>query len=500
MNTIEVPFKKLVEIPVAETVEIPVERLVQQENNIQTYVDVPLPQEVIKEIVEDVYEEKVYHTIKTVYKPKFIPKYVDRYEDKIVDVRVEVPKLVFRNVFHEEFTDKNFESKTLVQRLHIKGENVPREMNTKIIREKINENQKKRFEESSQALARTLEENVKVKAQLDTLKEIHYNFSDTVGQKTTEQLLVQMRNQVASMESSLQAKTDETERLRNLLSQEKQIEQVTNYDQEMLPQLKEQIRNIREHNDYLQSLVRQGGFKNEVFEAATELMSQQMVREAPVTTRIQAARPQSRSVSSYGTGSYSGQSSRSVSPVPRYTQPITTSTYQPSYPKVARQSSPAPQRVAVGNAYQSSQVYRPVQVQRTYQPYSRGSGSYYSSGESGSNSSYSSRSVSPIPVRVNNAPSMVSNTSSRPFSKYQREIDSVVNKTQRPLGPTPLVGSRPSEAYSRQAADFMVSGRSPQSTMDGKPVSSASTSYPHTLNNTGRLIGDFSMVNSVNRK
>lgn len=471
--------------------EIPIEKLVEQVNTIETYVDVPLPQEVIREVVEDVYEEKVYSVVKTVYKPKFIPKYVDRYVDKFVDVKIEVPKLVFREVIQEEFTDKPFESTTIVQRLDIKGQNIPREMNTKIIREVLSENQKRTFNESSRVLAKALEENVNSKAQLDSLNEIHRIFSDTASQKTTEQLLNQLRNQAASMESSLKTKTEEVQRLRDQLGQEKQIEQVITYDEETIPQLREQIQNIKEHNEYLRSIVRQGGFKDETFEVGTELVHHNTIREAPVTSRIQAALPYSANACSYNTGSYSSRSSRSNSPAPRYTQPITTSAYPTSYPKVVRQSSPAPQRVTVGNVIPTAQAYRPAQ--QFYQDNSRSSSAY----SSGPSRSYSSRSVSPSPIKVSQGQPRVSNIGTGYKNNYQREIDSVVNKYQRPAGPTPVQPIN-NDSYRRMANDFMDSGRSPLNSIEGgKQWSNASTSYPNTLNNTGRLIGDYSMVNQA---
>lgn len=507
---VEVPFTKIVEVPVIEHVEIPVERLVSETVYRDDTVEIPLTQEVVKEVVEDVYKEKVFHLVKEVYKPKFIPKYVDKYIDKYVDVIEYVPNLKFVEIYSEKNIDKPCEVTTSIQRLNVKGLNIPKPMNTYIKREVLSEAQKRRFDESSRNLAKAIEDNVKAKAALDGLNNLHRAGSHTINQRVTDQMVNQMRNQIQNMEMSLRTKEEEASRLRHQLSQEKQIEQVVSHDREMIPILQQQIRNIKEHNAYLRDLARQGQFFEEVVEVGSEVVGHQVSGGVNhPTTRVSQLAPHSRS-ESYYSGSYSSRSSRSVSPSPvlahsaypvihptsrvlnqspRHTQPVPrlTTTHNTAYPNAVRRSSPAPQRVVAASPRVISghiPATGPIQNRVQSRPMRSRSSSVYSSG--GSYSSYSSRSPSPVPIRHHSG--LANRVPQR--STYQSQVDSVVAPYSRHNGPTPV------RAINN---DFGTSIRSTnQSYVGGKPFSTASTIGPNTIQNTGRLIGDYSMAQRSN--
>lgn len=471
----------------------------------------PLPQEVIKEVVEDVYNEKVFSVVKQIEKPKFIPRYVDRYVDKYVDVHVYVPHLVFKEVVTERNVDKLCEVTTTVNRLNIRGVTVPKPMNTYVKREVISDALKRRYDEASRNLAQAIEENVKTRAVLDGLHNYQRAKANSISPKVDQQVISQLRNQIQNLENSIRLKEEEANRLRMQLSQEKPIEQVMNYDREMIPVLQEQIRNIREHNAYLRDLARQGRFHDEVVEVGSEVVGHNVIVGQPRQV-VHAGVPLSGSASYY-TGSYSGSyssaNSRSVSPVPRvissglpptlarplvgpvsprHTQPIRGVPVQNSvFPNVLRKSSPAPQRLVAASPRVVGGpvplVSQPLPARVTAPVYSRSTSPYSSRG---SYSSYSSRSPSPVSARHYASATRLP----VPRSPYQAQVDSVVRgypSSTRPTIPPPVFN------------DLGGSMRSTyQSLAGGKPFSAASTFNPSTFGNTGKLYGDYSLANKQN--
>ena len=503
------PFTKIIQVPTTEYVEIPIERLVADTKYHEDTIDIPLTQEVVKEVVEDVYKEKVFHLVKEVSKPKFIPKYVDRYVDKFVDINVYVPQIKIVEIVSEKQTDKPCEVVTNVQRLNVKGINIPRPMNTFVKREVLSENLKRRFDDASRTLGQAIEENIKMKAQLDGLRNLQRAGAHTIDQRVNDQMINQLRSQVQSMEQSLRVKEDENNRVRHQLGQERQIEQVVNYDREMIPVLQEQIRNIKEHNAYLRDLARQGQFYEEVVEVGSQVVGHNVtggVREPRQV--VTTAAPLSGSASYYS-GSYSSRSSRSGSPSPVYRQPLTSAINPVSRvaPPSPRLTQPIQRVVGANQVYQTApRRSSPAPVMRmpgsprivggqtpgvSHQYVARGNGrvipsrssSAYSSGGS-QYSSYSSRSPSPAPAQ------RYESSIRQPLrSNYQTQVDAVYSPFPRQSVP---VSARASPF------DFMNSGRSTYQSMAGaKPFSTASTMNPSTFGNTGKLIGDYSMINQA---
>ena len=487
--------------------EIPVETLRVETKTTDRVKEVPLEQEVIKEMVEDVYVEKEYVINKIIEKPIFVPKVVTRYIDKYVDVKefIEVP--VFKEVIIEETHDKQIDAVTKVERLRVTGKASMVPMNTTVRGETISAAQVKRFNDSSRQLAQCLEENIRVRAELDHIKGL-IDFKNHKKNVVSEQMIQDMRRRLNDLHNSLDGRRAENDNVRKRVEYDPELTTDVRYDSSDMPVLQAQIRSIREHNQDLLRLVNQGKFDDRITNVDRHL----------VATNVSHPRGSvsSRSyVSGSPSGSYTSRSvSRSVSPEIRYSQPITRVVHgAPIAERAVRRTSPLPVRREVVGVAQPAPISRanqrvvgnPVRIVRATSPVYSGSRTPASS-----YSSYSgtpSRSLSPLPqqrhivdsrmqTRAGVAPQYSSRTPidfNHTFgarSKYQSTIDQVKSKPAGGIYDRQAIGQLSFAAPATGAQDFMSSVNS-NSSKYARP--SLSTQFPDSIRgNSNKLIGDYS--------
>jgi len=449
INEIEYPLNKAVPVPVVQNITLPVQRVKEDRQIIDRVVDVPLPQEIVKEIVHDVIVEKEIIVNKIITKRVPVPRYVDKYVDKIVEVQVRIERPQFVEVPSEEITPKPVDLVTTVQKLRVQGRSTPAPMNTLIRGQVLNPQQIRRFEESSRNLALIVEDNIKLKAELEPLLQTR-NILLRDPNRVTPEMVESLRNQKISLESSVQGLEAECARLRGIISSEVQLQEVPRFDSSLVPVLMEQIRNIRSTNDYLKGIAQKGKFNEEVIQTGKEIVSTNI---PPGMTGVYGniiGRVGSRGSSV----SYSG-SSRSVSPGP-----------------ITRTIHPTVQRISHGAPYPAREVRRTSPIPTVTRGPTRVTTGYpvasqvrtYSPGYSSSGSSRSSRSPSPtiynagggVTRQYAQAPSVRTN---QVFGSndYQQQVDNILGS--------------PAQTY---GLDRSLSQKN-------APLSTVSTQYPATL-------------------
>ena len=511
-----------------EEVEIPVERVKEERRMVETVREVPLEQEVIKEIVEDVLVYKDYFIKKIIDKPIFVPQYITRYVDKFVDVKetIEVPKFVETIIEHT--VDKDFDAITKVERLNVRGVAKAVPMNTLVRGEVLSQKQMNRFNQSSLMLAEALEENIKVRAEIDHLKE-RLRYQQNKPFVVTPEIINQLRNQVDHLSKEFEAKKIQNADVRRRVESDTELNIDIKYDSTDLSAIQAQIRSIREHNEFLKGVARKGKFEETVVEIGRSVVASS--RGAPL---------HSGSSGSYDSvsGSYSSrspsqeiryqpqQASRVVQGGRVYGERVVRASPSPVERDI-RRSSPAPvYSRQVLNGYESSVqprgyrvserpvetrlVDRPVESRVNYVPngqnrvYSNSrpySGSYSGTYSGSSYSSYSRtpsyRTVSPSPepyrLSSNNLPVRQSSrvegsrvvhppTNAPAKSKYQSTVDQVKN-----AGFT-LTNTSHATPQFRNESNFMNTESSDSYSL--KPRDTVSTSN-NTFGQRG-LIGDYS--------
>lgn len=453
-------FPRIVERPVTEHVEIPVERLRQEIKTTDTFVDVPLEKHRIVEKVQDTIKEVEVPLTRIVEKTKIVPKIVERYVDKYVDTYVYVTNPIYKEVVVEApVTDKNVTLTTKLERLNVVSIPVPRPMNTYVRGQVVKQSQIDRLNRTNQELAKHIEENIKLQANVDGLRTT-LNAQSSLF-RVTPQMIDELKRREHQLRTTIDGISQENARLRAELSKETELEQQVEYDAQLVPVLREQIKVVREHNEGLKNLVRQGSFKSTTHQIGREFAGQVIHHPKSHYTGSRTSSYSSASVSRSASPSPvrvvpsipARNASRIVTnnPVAATSRaPHVTFAAQPIIhgKKIARATSPV--RTLSGVPQTGSRVIvhdsRPTGHLRSNSSYS-GSGSYYSSSPSRSRGS----TLSPQPVRVVGGayPERVVG------NRYQSRVDALVggkipyssNSTGTSFYPSSFQASRPTTNY-----------------------------------------------------
>lgn len=428
-SRIEVDFPRVVERPVTDHVEIPVDRLRQEIKTVDRYVDVPLEKLRVVEKVQDTVKDVEIPLTRVVEKTKIVPKVVDRYVDKYVDTYVYVTNPIYKEVVVEApATEKQVTLTTTLERLNVVSVPVARPMNTVVKGQALKQSQIDRFNRAGMDLAKVVEENIKLQASVDGLRNAVSTHSSLF--RVTPQMLEELRRREQQLKSSIDALSQENAKLRSQLSREPELEQKVEYDSELVPVLREQIRVVREHNENLRGLARKGAFNSTTRQIGREFAGEVVHRpnsyysgsRSSSYSSASASRSLSPAPIRLATASHIGQPARvfAAEPLVRTARPQQV-TFAPGVVhgrKVARATSPLPSRT-LGNPPGSRVIVhdpRPSGPIRRGSSYS-GSGSYYSSSPSRSRGS----TLSPQPVRV-----LASNREPAIANRYQSRVDSLL--------------------------------------------------------------------------